>query len=230
MAESPETSAFDQSRIWSHAQNVRPESFEPAVPRLRYLLRQVDRLAKSNHPTVLNIGLGNGYFEREAKRLGWEIVSLDPDAEALQRVANEGIRAVAGRIEQMPFADECFDFIVASEVLEHLTADQRQRGVAEIARILRPGGRFLGTVPYREDLRLRECVCPQCGFQFHQFGHHESFTQEKMTDELAAWFTEVSVRRTAFVDFRRRGFGGRVKSLIRWGFGKAGQQIADPKL
>ena len=179
---------------------------------------------------MLNIGLGNGYFEREAKRLGWDIVSLDPDSEALERIASEGIRAVCGRIEQLPFADECFDFVVASEVLEHLTENQRQLGVAEIARILKPGGRLLGSVPYREDLRLRECLCPKCGFQFHQFGHHATFSREKMTDELAACFPDVQVRRTAFVDFRGRSFGGRVKSMIRLVFGKAGQQIADPKL
>src|SRR5688500_15472017 len=162
----------DQQKIWQHFQNAAPESFAAAKPRLDFLLRQVAKrvsrvdagVNRPAHgpPRILNIGIGDGYFEQQAKARGWQIHSLDPAEQAVARLAAEGIAAQAGRIEQLPHADASLDFVVASEVLEHLSEEQRQAGLAEIARVLRPGGWFLGTVPHAEDLAEQSTVCPHC--------------------------------------------------------------------
>lgn len=218
-----------QDRIWKHFQNHAVESFEGAVPRLNYLLKQIGSLSKRAKPAVLNIGVGSGYFERQAMSYGWLIHALDPDGDAVTRLTSEGVTARQGRIENLPFESATFDFVVASEVLEHLTVEQRAAGIKEIARVLKPGGWFLGTVPYEEDLAAGQVVCPDCGLVFHRWGHFMSFSREDMTRELSPFFKSIRVSRTAFVNFSR-GFGGNIKSLLRLILAKCGQQIAVPSI
>jgi len=219
-----------QTRIWRHFQNAAPESFAAARPRLDWLLREIARRTTSDSPEVLNIGIGDGYFEHQALARGWSIQSLDPDADAVARLALAGINAQAGLIEQLPHKSESLDFVVASEVLEHLSDDQRMQGLAEIARVLRTGGWFLGTVPYREILADQQTVCPCCGAVFHRWGHQKSFDFAIIGDELAPWFDVVMLGRTAFVPWRGRGFRGAVKSLVRLVLAKLGEQVAFPTL
>src|SRR5688572_22223872 len=145
------TAPSDQGKIWQHFQNAAPESFAAAHPRLEFLIGQIATRAGGEPPVVLNIGIGDGHFERLAKARGWDVHSLDPDEQAVRRLKSEGIAAAVGTIDKIPLGDESRNFVVASEVLEHLTRTQREAGLVEIARVLRRGGRFLGTVPHAEN-------------------------------------------------------------------------------
>jgi SAM-dependent methyltransferase len=219
-----------QTRIWRHFQNAAPESFAAARPRLEWLLAEVARRAAGPTPDVLNIGIGDGYFELQAQARGWRIHSLDPDADAVARLVTARIDARVGLIECLPHHSESLDFVVASEVLEHLADDERLAGLAEIARVLRGGGWFLGTVPYREILADQETVCPCCGAVFHRWGHQQSFDEARLRDELGPWFTIAALGRTAFVPWRGRDLRGVVKSLVRVALAKLGEQVAYPTL
>jgi len=219
-----------QIRIWRHFQNAAPESFTAARPRLNWLLAEVARRATNARPDVLNIGIGDGYFEHQGLGRGWAIQSLDPDAEAVARLVDAGIDARVGMIEQLPQRSESLDFVVASEVLEHLSDDQRLAGLAEIARVLRIGGWFLGTVPYREILADQQTACPCCGAVFHRWGHQQSFDNAMIREEFGPWFEVVSLGRTAFVPWRGRGVRGAVKSLVRLALAKLGEPVAFPTL
>ena len=182
------------------------------------------------HVETLNIGIGSGHFERACRNRGWNIHSLDPDAESCARLAAEGIEARAGTIENMPVESRACDFVVASEVLEHLSDAQRAAGLGEIARALVPGGWFLGTVPYREDLAAQQVVCPACGEVFHRWGHQASFGVAEIRRELSRNFRVEEARRTAFVAFRGRGFTGAIKSLVRVALARRGAMIAIPTI
>ena len=144
-----------QEKIWSHFQNADPESFAAAKPRLEYLVRVIASRVKAKRPTVLNIGVGSGLFEQLALARGWEVHALDPDAVTIERLAGSGVIGHVGYIEQMEIESNQFDAVVASEVLEHLRDEQRAAGLAEIAPVLKPGGWFLCTVPYNENLNQR---------------------------------------------------------------------------
>ncbi len=195
-ASTPEP-APDPSNIWSYFQNEGLASFDVARPRHDYLARKLSRLA-GGAPSLLNIGAGSGYFEGLMKTRGWKVATLDPDARAIRRLQESGVDARCGVIEKMPFDDGSFDFVVASEVLEHLDDRQRALGLREVARLLRAGGTFAGTVPWRENLAAEQVVCPQCTLKFHRWGHLKSFSLETMRAELEAVFGEVAVRRTAY--------------------------------
>lgn len=219
-----------QDKIWSHFQNADPESFAAARPRLEFLVRVIASHVRSPRPKVLNIGVGSGHFEQTALARGWEVHSLDPDAVAMERLSAAGVIGHVGYIERMELPDNQFDAVVASEVLEHLHDEQRTAGLREIARVLKPGGWFLGTVPDNENLKAGDVICPCCGALFHRWGHQKSFTLDSLQAELAQQFVVSRIRRTAFVSYRDRGLFGKLKSLARLLLARWGQMIAVPSL
>jgi len=224
----------DQSspvNIWSHFQGEgKTYGFTGSHGRHAHLIRMIERFAAGTPPVVLNVGIGDGNFERQGLRRGWQVVSLDPDEYAVLAISVAGAHGEVGSIANMPFPNGSFDFVVASEVLEHLTSDERSRALREIERTLKPGGRLLGTVPLEEDLDLSRTVCPHCSHVFHRWGHTTSFDLESMRSELSAVFGEVICYRAALVEFAGRSVSGKLKSALRWILGRFGAAIAVPSL
>lgn len=219
-----------QDLIWSHFQNEHSTVFEGARARHDALMRAIARLAAAGAPAVLNIGCGDGYFEKSARRRGWHIFSLDPDIEAVSRLRQDGIPACRGYMEELPFGDGRLDVVVASEVLEHLDARQGRRALEEVRRVLRPAGIFVGTVPYREDMMLNMVFCPHCRRSFHRWGHQRSFSRRRMRQELGRFFPKVTVQRRALVSFTGGGLPRLAKSAVRSLLGRFGASIAAPNI
>ena len=219
-----------QARIWAHFQNDLPGSFDGARPRLNYIIKQIARKGTDLFPRLLNIGAGNGYLEEMAQRSGWDIYSMDPDVPTIGRLIMKGVKGYVGRIEQMPFHSSSFDFVIASELLEHLTDGQRHRAIQEIHRVLKCGGWFLGTVPYNENLLANRVVCPECGVFFHRWGHTKSFDLNMIRTELSVAFEGLEVRRMAFVELRQRPLSRKIRGLIRLVLARHGAEIAFPSI
>ncbi len=104
---------------------------------------------------VLDLGCRDGALT-QAYAEGNEVVGVDADREALAEAAMLGIETHWADLDQpLPFEDTGFDVVVAGELLEHLRDPRRV--VAEVQRVLRAGGTFVGSVPnaYRLKNRLR---------------------------------------------------------------------------
>jgi SAM-dependent methyltransferase len=220
----------DQNKIWHHFQRNCPESFKDAQPRMDYIIRQIIKNRGPHHCKILNIGIGSGYLEKRLKHLGQDVCTLDPDEETVRKFFEKGYKAYCGYIEKLPFNDSHFDFVVASEVLEHLNRDQFNKGLQEIGRVLTKSGWFLGTVPYNEDLLLNQVVCPECGYLFHRWGHLRTFDDRTLHQAMRPYFTTISMKKTAFVSFRNRGWHGAIKSCVRLILARCGSPIAVPNL
>ena len=211
-----------QDLIWRHYQGNGAKIFDDAVPRLRYLTRQADKTTPSGALNALNIGIGNGWLERHCAGFGWNVYALDPDSMAARAVSAADIRATAGIIEQLPFTGDCFDVVFCSEVIEHLTDNQLDRALREIARVLKAGGLLIGTVPYREDLRENQVICPHCGEFFHRWGHQQTFDTAAVRRILeSAGFTVGRLYVCAFRDYATPSIAKLLKFLIRWPLARA---------
>lgn len=105
---------------------------------------------------VLDLGCRTGALTQYYAE-GNQVVGVDVDRDALERARERlGIEtAWADAEDALPFEDASFDVAVMGEVLEHL-ADPAA-AVANVRRVLRPGGRFVGSVPngFRLKNRLR---------------------------------------------------------------------------
>jgi SAM-dependent methyltransferase len=118
------------------------------------------RLGVQRGDRLLDLGCGFGRHAYQAARLGAAVVGYDAGAEEVRNVVDTfGAMAVAGELDAekarvgavqgdalaLPFAEASFDRVIASEVLEHIPDDQQ--AMAELARVLRPGGSMAVTVP-----------------------------------------------------------------------------------
>jgi ubiquinone/menaquinone biosynthesis C-methylase UbiE len=98
---------------------------------------------------VLEIGSGTGNVTLRAKRAapGADVVGSDPDPLALARAQRKarglsGIRFEHAYAQQLPFADGEFDRALSSMMLHHLDEDVKAGALAEVYRVLRPGGQL----------------------------------------------------------------------------------------
>lgn len=96
---------------------------------------------------VLEIGCGTGNVTARAKRAapGADVVATDPDPLALARAQRKtrgmtGIRFERAYAQELPFADGEFDRALSSMMLHHLDDDVKAAALAEVHRVLRPGG------------------------------------------------------------------------------------------
>ncbi len=106
-----------------------------------------DRLCESIPPgsTVLDAGCGSGRIFQYQLGEGCRIIGFDLGTE-LRDNPNLDDRLQAD-ILRLPFAAASFDAVLASHLMEHLP--QPERALSEVARVLRPGGRFLLLTPNR---------------------------------------------------------------------------------
>jgi SAM-dependent methyltransferase len=219
---------MDQEKIWDYFQNDDVSVFADAEPRQRTLARRLARhLARKAH--VLNIGIGNGALEGLLQRQSFVVSALDPSRSAVERLLNDGVDARVGVAEDLPFKDQEFDAVVASEVLEHLDDEQFPRALAHIRRVLKPGAIFIGTVPFSERLVDGVTICPSCGHRYHRWGHQRSFTKAGLAEALQQCFVGERIEVRSFVVW---GGGARrnIKSAFKWILGRLGEPIASPHL
>ncbi|HEX4824044.1 MAG TPA: class I SAM-dependent methyltransferase [Candidatus Polarisedimenticolaceae bacterium] len=98
-------------------------------------------------PPVLDLGCGDGIFGSLLFAPGLDVVGLDASASeiALARRTGTYRGLLTGNIEAIPLADASVATVVSNCVMEHV--DHLDRALAEIARVLRPGGTFAFTTP-----------------------------------------------------------------------------------
>ncbi|HKI92926.1 MAG TPA: class I SAM-dependent methyltransferase [Gaiellaceae bacterium] len=141
---------------------------------------------------VLDLGCRTGALAQYYAP-GNELVGVDVDSAALERARERlGIETVhADAEDDLPFEDASFDVVVMGEILEHLA--HPAAAVANVRRVLRPGGRFVGSVP--NAFRLKSRIAYACGRYPGDWDptHLQLFTPDALR-ALLAGFEAIEIR------------------------------------
>jgi SAM-dependent methyltransferase len=145
---------------------------------------------------LLDLGCGFGRHTYEALVRGARVVSCDMALGELEAIRNtapmlvdDGLfdgslmrSQVQGDGTRLPYPDETFDKIIASEVLEHVPDDQA--AYDEFMRILKPGGTIAVTVP----AAFPEKICWRISSDYHapaaEGGHVRIYTEDEVREKL----------------------------------------------
>jgi ubiquinone/menaquinone biosynthesis C-methylase UbiE len=106
----------------------------------------LDGAEVSSGMSILDVGCGPGYVSAAAAERGAVPIGLDfsPNMVVIAKKMFPSIEFREGDAQQLPFADNSFDRIVANFALLHLA--EPERACAEAHRVLRPGGKFGFTI------------------------------------------------------------------------------------
>lgn len=146
--------------------------------KLRELRRTALDLARLREgAAVLDVGCGTGTLALAAKeRVGTagRVVGIDPGPRQIERARSKAARRGVevdfrvGVIERLALPDQTFDAALSTLMMHHLPDDLKQRGLAEIARTLKPGGRVVVVDfkrPERRDGRRARFGAGESGIQ-----------------------------------------------------------------
>jgi SAM-dependent methyltransferase len=133
------------------------------TPNIEFILTQVGARC-GPHARVLDFGCGAGLLVARGRAEGFDIVGADPFGETVETLRDHRQAGRMGRTifvildGRLPFADTSFDAVIANQVLEHV--HNLPLALAEISRVLRPGGIFLALNPTLGVLREGHCGIP----------------------------------------------------------------------
>lgn len=167
--------------------------------KLRYLLADLP----PGPARVLDVGCGAGSVAKAVKRErpNLEVFGCDLSQSALSAATAEpgGVEFRLGTAERLPFADAEFDFVWIFDVLEHV--DSPEKVLAEVARVLRPGGEFHIVLPLEgQPWTLYRVV--GCGTRWtakvRHGGHIQIFSADRFEAVASAAGLRVERRRWSY--------------------------------
>jgi 2-polyprenyl-3-methyl-5-hydroxy-6-metoxy-1,4-benzoquinol methylase len=142
---------------------------------------------------VLDAGCGTGRHLRElAKIPSVKIIGIDTNEKELNEAylslqeipaaATNDFSVMKADINKLPFADESFDCVICSEVLEHIP--EHHAALTELVRVLKPQGILVISVPRYYPERICWLISP--AYHNNEGGHIRIYQKKKLAQMLAA--------------------------------------------
>jgi SAM-dependent methyltransferase len=143
-------------------------------------------IAEASPARVLEVGGGPGEVaERIGREFGAEVVMVDSSPRMVDLARARGVDARIGDVQKLPFADGEFDCAVAAWMLYHV--EDLDRGLSELRRVLRPGGRLVAVTNGRDHMQELRRLAGQWAWQ-------SRFRREEAVEILERHFSRVERR------------------------------------
>jgi ubiquinone/menaquinone biosynthesis C-methylase UbiE len=129
---------------------------------------------------ILEIGAGGGTAVKFIQSYDCRYYPLDISSFNLKKIKGKNVKnvyPVSGDVYALPFENESFDFIILSEVLEHLA--EPFKALTEIKRVLKKNGSLIISVPYNEKISYQICI--HCNKPTPTNAHLHSFDEDKLS-------------------------------------------------
>jgi 2-polyprenyl-3-methyl-5-hydroxy-6-metoxy-1,4-benzoquinol methylase len=149
VAQLPEAGAEEDYDIYYQPEYLTVPDF--AQRRLNEIARRFAPYRQHNR--LLDVGCGNGGMLLAARESGWQAQGLEVSTPAVEHVRKLGFEVRQGFLQDARFPDAHFDVITVIEVLEHVP--DLPAFVAELSRLLRPGGYLFATTPHGRGISWR---------------------------------------------------------------------------
>ncbi|HEY6437429.1 MAG TPA: class I SAM-dependent methyltransferase [Ignavibacteriaceae bacterium] len=145
--------------------------------RLReYIISKIPK----NVNSILDVGCGNGWVAKEFLPDGKQVYSLDISVTNPVKVKklypDEKHFGITADSFHLPFNDDSFDCVIASEIIEHVV--DPAGFIKELFRVVKKGGSLIITTPYKEKLIYHLCI--HCNQKTPANAHIHSFDEEKL--------------------------------------------------
>ena len=92
---------------------------------------------------MLEVGCGEGELAERLAAIVLDVVAIDQSPRMVELTRARGVDARVADVQELPFPDDSFDAVLAAWMLYHVA--DLDRGLSEIGRVLRPGGRLVAT-------------------------------------------------------------------------------------
>lgn len=173
-------------RDWDQAGTIEAyRQSQGEVSRSADIVRMIHSLQGS---TALDVGARDGHFSRILAEHFKFVTALDLEK---PRVPHPNITCVSGDVTHLALADDVFDLVICTEVLEHIYPAQIAAGCSELTRVSRKY--LLIGVPFKQDIRVGRTTCNVCGAHNPPWGHINVFDERRLRSLFPAFsFKEVS--------------------------------------
>lgn len=116
--------------------------------RLRLVFERMLPEAEIRGKSFLDGGCGIGLFSERAKAMGADVTAIDIGEKLVEMtVKRSGVKGIPASLLELPFRDGEFAVVMSSDVIEHTQVPRK--AVAELCRVVAPGGTLVITVPNR---------------------------------------------------------------------------------
>lgn len=172
-------------------------------------------LSKVRPSKILDAGCGEGYLANRLSR-EYTIWGLDKDKQSVMKAQRNArvSRFRVGDVTDMPFEDDSFDAVIASEILEHLPDETKF--INEIGRVIAKGAILITTTPCTEGILKVSKLCHESGLDRH---YRDGYTFEELSNLLSEGFTIVDVKYT------QQFFTRIIIELMKRGYSKCGEGL-----
>ena len=117
-------------------------------------IKTVMKMLELHKGKLLDVGFGHGLLEKSIDKTNFKLYGIDISKVAIDRMISRGIKGefIIGSILKIPFNNNFFDFVMALEVLEHISPSDTFQALHELKKVLKEKGLLIISVPLNENL------------------------------------------------------------------------------